>query len=142
MPNFATVEMKEVKGSTQTFEKLYVNNVCFLDEFEKEIKNTSQYYSEYMTIISYMNCVANGQKLPDTKFKILKGGKKGVTRFEFKSKNLRIYGIGNPGGKLVIMGGFKNDQKSDIRRFDNLIKDYDKHLQKITKDEQRRIANK
>ena len=47
MRKFATVEMKEVKGSMQTFEKLYVDTVCFIDEFEKEIKDNPQYSSEY-----------------------------------------------------------------------------------------------
>ena len=124
MRKFATVEMKEVKGSMQTFEKLYVDTVCFIDEFEKEIKDNPQHSSEYKTILSYMNFFANGQMLPETKFRVLKGGKGDIKRFEFKSKNLRIYAIANSGGKLVIMGGFKKNQKRDINKLNEIAKDY------------------
>ena len=124
MRKFATVEMKEVKGSMQTFEKLYVDTICFIDEFEKEIKDNPQYSSEYKTILSYMNFFANGQILPETKFRVLKGGKGDIKRFECKSKNLRIYAIANSGGKLVIMGGFKKNQKRDINKLNAIAKDY------------------
>ena len=124
MRKFATVEMKEVKGSMQTFEKLYVETVCFIDEFVKEIQDNPQYSSEYKTILSYMNFFANGQMLPETKFRVLKGGKGDIKRFEFKSKNLRIYAIANSGGKLVIMGGFKKNQERDINKLNAIAKDY------------------
>ena len=128
MRKFATVEMKEVKGSIQTFEKLYVDTVCFLDEFEKEIKEIPQYFSEYKTILSYMNFFANGQRLPDTKFKVLKGGKGDIKRYEFKSKNLRVYAIANSGGKLVIMGGFKKNQEKDINKLNGIVNEFITYL--------------
>lgn len=43
---FATQIIESVKG-WQVFEKLLVDDVCLLDEFEKELKENSQYESEF-----------------------------------------------------------------------------------------------
>jgi hypothetical protein len=71
---FATQIIEAVKGK-QVFEKLLVDNVCLLDEFEKEIQDNPQYSSELKTLYAYMNFVANGSSLPLTKFREIKGDK-------------------------------------------------------------------
>jgi len=124
MRTFATENMEEVKGSRQTFEKLYVDGICLLTNFEEEIKSIPQYYSEFTTIIAYMNCVADGQTLPKTKFRVIEGGNEKVKQYEFKSKNLRVYACSQKGGKIVIMGGYKTTQKKDIHKLHELVKEY------------------
>ena len=124
MPIVATREMKEVKGSIQKFEKLSINAEFLIDVFETEISINPQYLSEYKTILSYMNLYADRVHLPISKFRELKGGKGGIKEYEFKSKQLRVYVCSIPGGKLVVMGGYKKTQKDDINRLRILIKGY------------------
>ncbi|WP_321332019.1 hypothetical protein [uncultured Bacteroides sp.] len=121
---FATKEMEEVKGCFQKFEKLSINGKYSIDAFEAEISSNPQYFSEYKTILSYMNIFANGASLPHTKFRMIEGGKSGVNEYEFKSKQLRIYACSIPGGKLIIMGGYKNTQKNDIKNLHKLVKEF------------------
>ena len=104
MRTFATQIIEAVKGK-QIFEKLIVNGLCLLDEFEEEIKVNPQYTSEFKTILSYMDFVANGASLPNTKFREIKGDHIKIKRYEFKSKHLRIYAFNQSGGKIVVIGG-------------------------------------
>ena len=120
---FATQIIESVKG-WQVFEKLLVDDVCLLDEFEKELKENSQYESEFKTIMAYMDFIANGKSLPNTKFREIKGAKLSVKRYEIKSKHLRVYAFSQPGGKLVVLGGYKNNQEADIRQFNSIVKEY------------------
>lgn len=123
MRTFATQIIEAVKGK-QIFEKLIVNGICLLDEFEEEIKVNPQYTSEFKKILSYMDFVANGTLLPKTKFREIKGDRIKIKRYEFKSKHLRIYAFNQSGGKIVVMGGYKNNQDADIRQFNSIIKEF------------------
>lgn len=125
MPIFALENFNEVKGNRITFNKLKVDDNCLLDEFENNIKGNKQYYSEYKTILSYMNLAANGICLPNTKFNIIKSGKFDVLRFEFKSKHLRVYGFGNfNDNKVIVLGGMKKNQDKDIESLNRILSDY------------------
>jgi hypothetical protein len=123
MRTFATEIFDIVKGR-QVFEKLLVNGICLIDEFEKEIKQKKQYISELTTIFAYMDLYANGSSLPNTKFREIKGSNSAVKRYEFKSKHLRVYVFNIPGGKMVVMGGYKNTQAADIRTFHSIVDEY------------------
>ncbi|MEA5139920.1 hypothetical protein [Arcicella rigui] len=94
-----------------------------LDEFENDLKDTT-YWSEFKTLLAYMDFVANNRTLPQTKFKDITPAKELVKEYEFKSKHLRIYAIHQPNGKIVILGGYKNNQKNDINKFRSLKKQY------------------
>jgi len=123
MRKFATEIFEAVKGK-QTFEKLLVDGICLIDEFENEIRQKKQYISELTTIFSYMDLFANGKSLPQTKFREIKGIKSAVKRYEFKSKHLRVYVFNIPGGKMVVMGGYKNTQEADIRSLHSIVDEY------------------
>ncbi|MBP8944806.1 MAG: hypothetical protein KBG25_02705 [Paludibacteraceae bacterium] len=123
MRKFATKIFETVKGK-QVFEKLLVDDICLIDEFENEIRQKKQYISELTTIFSYMDLLANGSSLPNTKFREIKGIKSAVKRYEFKSKHLRVYAFNIPGGKMVVMGGYKNTQEADIRSFHSIVDEY------------------
>jgi len=122
MTTFALKEIETVKGK-QTFYKLLKNNICLFGEFEKAVLKT-QHESEMPTAYLYMERIANGDSMPATKFKDLTPSQETVKEYEIKTKNLRIYLIKTTGGKIVILGGYKNTQKSDIRRFRSLKKQY------------------
>ena len=47
-----------------------------------------------------------------------------VKEYEFKSKHLRVYAIQQINGKIIVLGGFKNNQKEDINKFRSLKKQY------------------
>jgi hypothetical protein len=117
MPKFAVRKIEAVVGKQQ-FGKLVIDEVCPFDEFENNIEQ--QYKSELHGIYNYMNAVANLLSVPNTKFHFYDDGKDGVREFEFKSKNLRVYGITQAGGKLIILGGKKAKQKDDETEFRRL----------------------
>ncbi|TWV15108.1 hypothetical protein FQ707_01990 [Bacteroidaceae bacterium HV4-6-C5C] len=128
MRTFATKELEEVKGGIQKFEKLIVQEVCLLDDFEAQISSNPQYLSEYKTILSHMDFIAHGKTLPSTKFRKIKGAKTKVNEYEFKSKQLRVYACSISGGKLVVMGGYKKTQKNDINKFHSLVREYEDYI--------------
>lgn len=71
-----------------------------------------------------MNEVANNRTLPNIKFKDVTPKTEKVKEYEFKDGNLRVYGISKYGGKIKILGGYKNQQKKDYRTFRSLKKQY------------------
>ncbi len=98
-----------------------------LTEFEQSLKGTN-YEIELKTILAYMSFLSNLNGLPKTKFKDITPDKEEVKEYEFKSKHLRIYCIKKPNGKIVILGGYKNNQPSDIIKFRSLKQQYLKSL--------------
>lgn len=120
MSKFAIHKIETIKGN-QLFWQLEIDGRKQLDSFEEELKDTT-YLSEYKTILSYMDFVANNRTLPQTKFKDITPKKESIKEYEFKSKHLRIYAIHQKNGKVIIMCGFKNEQKKDIARFRALKK--------------------
>ncbi len=122
MPKFVLKNIKSINGKQQ-FNQLVVDGNGQLDEFENDLKDTT-YWSEFKTLLAYMDFVANNRTLPQTKFKDITPAKELVKEYEFKSKHLRIYAIHQPNGKIVILGGYKNNQKNDINKFRSLKKQY------------------
>lgn len=121
MPTFACKQITAIVGK-QVFQKLVVNDVCQLDEFEDTLE--SQYKAELIGIYNTMNDVANLLSVPKTKFHFYDKAKGTYREFEFKSKHLRIYGITIPNGKLIILGGTKSNQRDDENKFRNIKKKY------------------
>ena len=80
-----------------------------------------------------MNAVANLSPVPYEKFHFYDDGKDGIREFEFKSKHLRVYGITQHDGKLIILGGTKVKQKDDEVEFRRLKRLY---LAQINKKQQ------
>lgn len=121
MSNFAIEKIEAINGK-QKFDQLVINGEKQLDAFERDIANDTSYMSEFITILAYMDMDANGLNIGN-KRKELKGAK-GVKEFEYRTKHLRIYAIQQFNGKIVIVGGYKKDQKKDISRFRFLKKQY------------------
>jgi len=126
MSIFAVDKMGEIKG-VQAFYKLKVKGICLLDRYYDEIKTNPSYKSSYIRILSNMESVANKVLLPKTKFRPLLP-KSQPKQYEFKYGDLRIYVIDYKGGKLIIDGGFKNSQDSDIKAFRSLVKTFNETL--------------
>lgn len=122
--NFTLKKVETIQGKL-TFYELYKDGRSLLQEFITEIESSHQHKSEYLTIMTYMELVANNESVPITKYRPLKGNKDGINEFEFKSKHLRIYLIHlAPHGKIILLGGYKKEQTSDIKKFRSLKKQY------------------
>ena len=121
MPTFALQKIEAIKGK-QEFEKLVVDGKCPFDEFEKGLEERDR--KEMVGIYNSMQAIADLRSLPYKKFHFYDEGENGVREFEFKSKNLRVYGITKKNGKIVIYGGTKANQVHDsaeFRRIKNLF---------------------
>ena len=127
MSKFALEKIKTIKGK-QSFYDLKVNGVCQFEYFSNEIEE--QYKSELITLNARMDLVANLNRLPKTKFRNLTPKKETVKEYEFKTKHLRLYVIHiEKTGKVIVLGGYKNTQKSDIPSFRSLKSQFLKSLQ-------------
>ncbi len=121
MATFALKKIDAVVGQQQ-FDKLVVDGVCLLDEFEENVEKN--YKTELYGIYASMNDVANLKTLPYSKFHYYDKAKGGYREFEFKSKHLRVYGITQNNGKIIILGGTKSTQKKDEAEFRSIKKKY------------------
>ena len=126
MPKFVLKEIDAIKGSRHKIFKLEIDGKCQFDIFEANITEEKQYFSEFTTLTSYMQIYADGQRLPDKKLNVIHLNIKDVSAYEFKSKNLRIYFFytSQDPGRIITLCGYKNQQKSDIAKFQSLIKRY------------------
>lgn len=124
MLTFALRKVEAVRAK-QELDELVIDGIGQLDLFERELtEEHARYLSEYTKLLDYMQYVANGQSLPVTKFRDITPAGELVKEYEFKSKHLRVYAIKQPNGKIVILGGFKTNQKADFRRFRSLKAQY------------------
>lgn len=124
MYNFALKEIEEIKGKLKIY-KLYIDGVCIYDQFEKEIETEGNLKSELRTIITRLYDIADCKSLPDKKFKDITLKNDRNKEYEIKTHNLRVYLFHDrENGRVIVSGGKKTSQKSDIKRFRNIKKDY------------------
>ena len=127
MSKFALEKIKAIKGK-QTFYDLKVNEVGQFESFSNELEE--EYKSELVTLNARMDLVANLNRLPKEKFRDITPKKQTVKEYEFKTKHLRLYVIHiEKTGKVIVLGGYKNTQKSDISSFRSLKSQFLKSLE-------------
>lgn len=115
MTKFAFKQVEEL-NCFQDIVKLEVDGSCYFDQFQEEIyRSKSQYLSELGMVLQYIERDGNGQRVADKK-KDITPGKARVKEYEYRTKHLRVYAIRRKGGKIIILGGYKNKQKGDIRK--------------------------
>lgn len=124
MSTFALRKVEAVKAK-QELDELMIDGVGQLELFEQELREKhSRYLTEFEMLFAYIQYVANGQSLSDTKFRDITPDGESVKEYEFKSKHLRLYAIKKPNGKIILLGGLKTTQKADFRRFRSLKVQY------------------
>lgn len=124
MPTFELEEIKSVNGKIKFFD-LIINGVNQQENFTQRISTNKQFLSEYRTIISYMNHVANLGSIPGAKYHKFSGIMEKFHEHEFKTKHLRVYTFHLPDkGKIVVYWGFKSNQKEDMDIFRSLKNQY------------------
>lgn len=123
-PEFQLRKLNQIKGKNP-FYALIKDGECEFDRFCEKMNNSDQYQSELKSIFANMDLVANQISLPKTKFRDITPAKEPIKEHEFKTKNLRVYAFQEKGtGKIIVCGGTKGTQKSDIRHFRQLKKQY------------------
>lgn len=138
MSTFVTKIIEAIKGR-QKFEQLVILPDEFIhskldmkdidgiwDEYQDDLEE--KYAGSFQGLVRIMNKVANLQIVPSTKFKEITPSKEIVAEYEFKYQDLRVYAIKIPYGKLIVLGGYKNQQAGDIRKFRALKKKYLEYL--------------
>jgi putative component of toxin-antitoxin plasmid stabilization module len=122
MSKFALRKLAAVEGRIP-FSMLEVDGVCPFEEFCSQIRRDGNLSKQLITAIARMNQVANLQRLPVEKFRDITPTKDVIKEFEIKTGDLRIYLI-KEDEHIVILGGKKNTQPDDIKRFRSIKKRY------------------
>ena len=128
MPRFALSELdglNELPHIRFPIYKLETNGTCDYDQWRETIKSEGTYAAELKTLDTLILLHAQMQRLSPAKYKELSGAGD-IKDFEFRSRNLRIYGFKLPGGKVIFIGGHndKKQQKQDIARMRRIKKEY------------------
>jgi len=124
MKTFTLKKIDSIEGKQDIY-KLEIDNNCQFDEFEKEILKRAQYENELASLYSLIEDIANNKLLPKNRFRDITQSKKDkIKEYEFKTRNLRVYAIKSLGGKIIILGGYKNNQKKDINKFRYIKAEY------------------
>ena len=117
MYTFAFEKLNEVKDGKLTFYKIAIDGVCLYDNFCKEVDKDKILSKSMNKIRTYMNLLAEKDcLLPSAKFNSIKPKNK-VIGYEFKSDIIRIYVVKKNSNVIVILGGYKKNQKKDIEKF-------------------------
>ncbi len=124
MSRFALKQIDEIVGRFKIF-KLFVNNRCEYDEFERQIETEGSYSSELVTIQTRLQEIADGKLLPKEKFRDITPKKELIKEYEIKTRHLRVYLFHEENtGKVVVCGGKKTTQQKDIDHFRRIKKEY------------------
>src|SRR5690349_5860685 len=135
MSKFVTKTIEAVQGGRQLFEQLVIlsddtdlskvivnEQVGVWDQYEASLE--PKYAGSFRGLQAIMDLVANLQTVSKDKFRDITPAKESVKEYEFKYQDLRAYAIKIPNGKLMLLGGFKNNQTDDIVAFRALKKRY------------------
>lgn len=124
MYNFALKEIKEITGRLKIY-KLLIDGVCIFDDFEKEIETEGNYISELRTIITRLHEIADCKSLPEKKFRDLTPDGDTIKEYEIKTHHLRVYMFHDKNtGRIIVSGGKKGSQKSDIKQLRKIKNEY------------------
>ena len=119
MSKFALRKREEINGKTNCY-SLEIRGRCQFDEFWETLKNEDSYDSELDTLQTLLILVSNSTHLPGCKYHPLDIDQP-YRGWEIKTKNLRLYLIHlKPLGKVILLGGKKNNQKQDLRQYRSL----------------------
>lgn len=124
MTKFALKSLSSIVGK-QEIDLLIENDICYFEEFEDEIKERHKKYdNELGSLLQTLERLSNGKSLPNEKFKDITPEKELVKEYEIKTRHLRVYLIKKTDGKIIVLGGYKNRQKKDIRKFRSIKSRY------------------
>ncbi|CAN5174548.1 hypothetical protein BH09BAC6_BH09BAC6_16800 [soil metagenome] len=123
MSKFALKEFNNVNG-TITFFKIIEDGFCYWDDFCKSIQRDGTWVEQLDVLVSQMDDKANLKPLSEKKYKEISTGINGIKGFEFRTKDLRAYGIKDAQGNIIIYAGKKSTQPKDIPKLKSIVKRY------------------
>ncbi len=103
-----------------TFYKMLFDDKCLFDEFVNAVNSVNTDKGHFVSLVKWLDCYSPNLYMPKTKIRHIEdAGRKDI--FEFKKGNLRIYAILQKPNVFVILGGYKNNQKNDIKHIKKLM---------------------
>lgn len=122
---FAKTFLDEFSTPQRIF-KLVRNNKCLIDSFLTEIKKDKNLEPELGELYAIIADAADGSLLPPSRYKPLKIAKNlKYQPYEAKTYHLRIYLFHErESGMIIIIGGKKTEQRQDLKRVEQIIKEY------------------
>jgi hypothetical protein len=123
MSKFVLDEFNNVNG-TIDFYKLIEDGVCYWNEFCIEVEKEGTHYEQIFSLTAIMDRKSKLKGLAKDKYHDYDTKVKGVSGFEFKTKDLRAYGIKDDIGNIIIFAGKKSNQKKDEATFRSIVKRY------------------
>jgi hypothetical protein len=139
MSTFDLKKIESIKGKYPFYQLTIDDNVEFsnlkegetandrktgvLDLYEQQLQK--KYKKDLIMIYAYMERVANNCHVDGRKYHILERPDNDPhVDFEFKHGDLRVYGIKSQEGKIIVLGGYKNEQETNIKKLRSLKKQF------------------
>lgn len=123
---FDVEEISDYETEVPVF-KLTRNGKCMYDAFVEKVKKDANISHEPDVIFAHIEDVANHLAPVEKKYRKIKGTKK-FHLYEAKSRNLRVYLLHVSEGRIIILGGWKVNQKQDILKAISIADDYQAFL--------------
>ena len=128
MSDYSTLPYNDVQNPQYRFYKLYIDGVCQFDKFLNEIERNSNDKKLFNYIIRYMDAITDSVRLPYTKFRHIEDNDRSDI-FEFKKDSLRVYVIRQKPNFFIVIGGYKGNQKKDLKNLKSRVKDFPKEYE-------------
>ena len=108
--------------------KLVRDHKCLVDSFIEELKNDKNKKGCLGGLYAILEDVGNELLLPENKYKRLRGyDKLRYKPYEIRYKEFRLYTIyDHETGQLLLIGGDKKSQNKDLKRIEQIIKEYER----------------
>lgn len=106
------------------FHKLHQGESCQFDEFLTEIGENPQYKAEWAKIVRWMEAYGAIENIPSKHYRIIRGLKR-TDIYEYRSKSLRVYVKVDKPDVIIVIGGYKKNQKQDINNLKYKLKEVD-----------------
>lgn len=132
MSIFAIEKIEAIRDNGKVrFFKLLKDGKCMFDDYYNEISNNNRIFKDLLNILSVMDYMAETNAiLPKTKFNSIKQGNK-IIGYEFKKNDLRVYCMKPVENVVVIFGGYKKNQKEDIKKLNRIVDEIGEELETI-----------
>ncbi|MEN9743265.1 MAG: hypothetical protein RLZZ65_1070 [Bacteroidota bacterium] len=126
MRKYSLILSPNISSSTKipVFE-LCINEISLFNDFIESIEGNNTYENDLAGAIRNLELAADLIRLPQTKFREIKQLKLKNKLFEAKYGSVRIYHFQEKHtGRIIVLGGLKNDQKIDVKSAIKRINSY------------------
>jgi uncharacterized protein YihD (DUF1040 family) len=126
MRKYSLILSPNISSSTKipVFE-LCLNEISLFNDFIESIEGNKTCENDLAGAIRNLELAADLIRLPQTKFREIKQLKLKNKLFESKYGSVRIYHFQEKQtGRIIVLGGLKNDQKIDVKSAIKRIKNY------------------